>query len=97
MPGTFVEGPGKMSADAKDAPLSEIKTASEVAEAKEEAAPFLEGRSCVPKPKAEEKSGEETESAEEIAEDISDFEGYFDQCTKFTEGTGVPIPPSPMR
>ena len=35
--------------------------------------------------------------AEEIAEEIADFEGYFDQCRKFTEGTGVPIPPSPMR
>ena len=35
--------------------------------------------------------------AEEIAEEIADVEGYFDQCTKFAEGIGVPIPPSPMR
>ena len=35
--------------------------------------------------------------AEEIAEEIADFEAYFDQCTKFAEGIGVPIPPSPMR
>ena len=35
--------------------------------------------------------------AEEIAEEIADFEAYFDQCTKFAEGMAVPIPPSPMR
>ena len=35
--------------------------------------------------------------AGEIAEEIADFEAYFIQCTKFVEGIGVPLPPSPAR
>ena len=35
--------------------------------------------------------------AEEVAEEIADFEAYFDQCQKFAEGIGIPLPPSPAR
>ena len=34
---------------------------------------------------------------EEVAEEIADFEAYFDQCQKFAEGIGIPLPPSPAR
>ena len=35
--------------------------------------------------------------AAEVAEEIADFEVYFDQCQQFAEGIGVPLPPSPAR
>ena len=35
--------------------------------------------------------------AAEVAEEIADFEAYFDQCQKFAEGIGIPFPPSPAR
>ena len=35
--------------------------------------------------------------AEEMADEVEQFDSYFERCTRFAEGLGYPIPPTPSR
>ena len=35
--------------------------------------------------------------AEDLADEVTTFDAYFERCTRFTDGRGCPIPPTPAR